>query len=259
MIGRALTPCRLRPPEVRLLEARREHAHAVDPPALARRAARRAGASHAEPRGRAAYPRPSRSRRRARCEIVGPPGGDDRAAGKNHDPVADELDLAQQVRVEEDADLGCAAPRAARGPSPAGRVERARRLVEQQYRRGPDERLRDPEPLLHPLRHRSTRRRGRSRARRARAAAAFGVAARRAGESLVEAEHLVGGVPARKTEELSEVAERRPGRRRSRRRSADLRAAAGGADQAASDLDEGRFAGAIRSERPTVRRVALPD
>ena len=35
-----------------------------------------------------------------------------------------------------------------------GRVERARRLVEEQELRLADHRLRDPEPLLHPLRHR---------------------------------------------------------------------------------------------------------
>ena len=33
-------------------------------------------------------------------------------------------------------------------------VERARRLVEQEQPRRSDQRLRDPEPLLHPLRHR---------------------------------------------------------------------------------------------------------
>ena len=39
--------------------------------------------------------------------------------------------------------------------APAGGVERARRLVEQQQPRAADHRLRDPEPLLHALRHRA--------------------------------------------------------------------------------------------------------
>src|SRR3712207_7297602 len=62
-------------------------------------------------------------------------------------------DLAQEVRVEQNAD---AAPtelleERAHG-APAGRIERARRLVEQQHFRRPDKCLRDSEALLHPFR-----------------------------------------------------------------------------------------------------------
>ncbi len=62
-------------------------------------------------------------------------------------------------------------------------------------------------------------------------------------------QHLVGGVPAGETEELGEVAERGAGGRRSGRRSADLRAAAGRANQPAGDLDEGRLPCSVRSEQ----------
>ncbi len=83
------------------------------------------------------------------------PGLDQTPAGDDRDPVADQLDLAQQVRVEQDGDAAAAQllEQAADDP-PADRVEGAGRLVEQQQARAADQRLGDPEPLLHPLRHR---------------------------------------------------------------------------------------------------------
>ena len=186
-----------------------------------------------------------------RAEILGAALRDDSAAGQNHDPVADKLDLTQQMRVEEDPDLAFAQllEQCADG-SPACRVERARRLVEQQHRWRPDERLRDPEPLLHPLGHRiDPHGAGAREPDELEQLSALAVAARRADESLVEAQDLVGRVPAWETEELGEVAERGTGGRRSRRRSADLRAAAGRANQPAGDLDEGRLPGPVRSEQ----------
>jgi hypothetical protein len=80
--------------------------------------------------------------------------GHDGAAEQDHHAVADELDLAQQVRVEQHR--GAAAPKLLEqqpdGPA-ADRVESARRLVEEQERRRADQGLRDSEPLLHALRH----------------------------------------------------------------------------------------------------------
>ena len=60
------------------------------------------------------------------------------------------------MRVEQHAHAALAQPFQQRADSvPPGGVERARRLVEQQQPRASDERLRQAEPLLHPLRHRS--------------------------------------------------------------------------------------------------------
>ena len=76
---------------------------------------------------------------------------------EDHDPVTDELHLREEVGVQQHRHaspvelLEQAPDRAA-----AGGVERARRLVEEEHPRSPDERLGDPEPLLHPLGHVST-------------------------------------------------------------------------------------------------------
>ena len=83
------------------------------------------------------------------------PGLDQAAAGDDRDPVADQLDLAQQVRVEQNGDAATAQllEQAADDAAP-DRVEGAGRLVEQQQPRRADQRLGDAQPLLHPLRHR---------------------------------------------------------------------------------------------------------
>src|SRR5207244_6269607 len=77
-------------------------------------------------------------------ELGGRAGCDHGAVEEDRDPVAHELHLAEEVRVEEDR--GPAAAQAleelADGAA-ADRVERARRLVEQQETRLADERLRD--------------------------------------------------------------------------------------------------------------------
>ena len=102
--------------------------------------------------------------------------------------------------------------------APPDRVERRRRLVEQQQPRLADERLRDPEPLLHPLRHAvDAALRGLRERDELEQARALGGAAARAGEPLVQLEHLVGRVPAGEAEELGEVAERARARRASLR------------------------------------------
>ena len=133
----------------------------------ARRAPRRPPRPRRPARGRSAgRPRASRARKsrvplpvststpprataRPACPRRRPAAGDDRHA------VADQLDLAEQVGVQQHRDAALAqlleqlADRA-----PARRVERAGRLVEQQQPRFADQRLGDPEPLLHALRHR---------------------------------------------------------------------------------------------------------
>ena len=56
--------------------------------------------------------------------------------------VEQDGDTAVTHLLEQDAD-----------DSAAGRIERRGRLVEDEHPRQADERLRDPETLLHPLRH----------------------------------------------------------------------------------------------------------
>ena len=157
--------------------------------------------------------------RRARARRPCPPSMID-------DAVADELDLVSRCELSRTA-----TPRARSSSSrradgaPAGRVERARRLVEEQQPRRPDERLRDPEPLLHPLRHRR-RPGGRGRLGEPdeleqlaplRCAAA---ASRRAAGAAAAARRRV---TSREAEELGEVAERRRAAAGARRVPADRR------------------------------------
>ena len=114
--------------EIRVLERRREDPDAVDLPARRDRFGN-------EPRrilpgGSLDRPcplvglelDPARPR-----ELGGRPGGDDLARAEDRDAVADELDLGEQVRVEQDGRRrGRAAPRAGRGRS-GGRRGRAPR------------------------------------------------------------------------------------------------------------------------------------
>src|SRR6266540_6168907 len=157
-------------------------------------------------------------------QLRGRAGGDDASVEQDRDPVADELDLAQEVRVEEDRDAAVPEPleQLAYGASP-NRVERARRLVEEEQPRPADERLHDAEALRHPLREAldpavaCVFEGDEPQQLRALAGAAVG-----AGEPLVELEHLVGRVPAREAEELREVAELGPRRERAGAVAADL-------------------------------------
>ena len=114
------------------------------------------------------------------------------------------------MRVEEHRDALRAQllEQQAHGAAP-DRVERGRRLVEQQQARLADERLRDPEALLHALRHPLDASLARVAERdQLEQPRALGGAAARACEPLVQLEHLVGRVPAGEAEELGEVAER---------------------------------------------------
>src|SRR6185437_15263895 len=132
-----------------------------------------------------------------------------------------------------------------------GRVERARRLVQQQKPRAPDHRLCDAETLLHPFRHGSDARPARlGQADQCEQLAALARASLRVRQPLVERKHLVGGHPAREAEELCEVAERLPGGERAGGRPRHLGAAARRPDEAAGDLDERRLPRAVRAEQP---------
>ena len=143
-------------------------------------------------------------------KFSGRPGRHDLAAEQDDDAVTDELDLAQQVRVEQHGD---AAPLQLLEQRPHGtppnRIEGARRFVEKQQPRRPDERLGDPESLLHPLRHRFDGSAARvQQADQLEQLAALLFAAVRARQTLVEQEQLVGVHPARETEELRQIAHR---------------------------------------------------
>ncbi len=188
------------------------------------------------------------------------PGGDDLAAEQDRDAVADELDLGEQVRVEQDGDAAVAQllEQQADGPAADG-VERGGRLVEQQQPRLADQRLRDPEPLLHPLRHAVDAAVGGVCERdELEQPPPLGLAAARAGEPLVQLQHLVRRVPAREAEELREVPERGAGVARAGARSPrpppipERRP-----DEPDGDLHERRLAGAVRAEQPD--ELALAD
>ena len=78
---------------------------------------------------------------------------------------------------------------------------------------------------------------------------ALGRAAPGAREPLVQREQLVRRVPAGEAEQLGEVADLPPRVERAGTRAADLGPAAGGPDEPAGDLDQCRFAGAVRAEQ----------
>jgi hypothetical protein len=129
---------------------------------------------------------------------------------------------------------------------PSGRVECARRLVEQQQRRPADERLGEPEALLHALGHRLHAPPGRRpEADQVEQLGTLRGAAVRSGEALVERQQLVGGRPPREAEQLGEVAHRRTGGGRARRRAAYAHLAARRAHEPARDLHQRGLARAV--------------
>jgi hypothetical protein len=143
--------------------------------------------------------------------------------------VADALDLAEQVGVEEHGDAPAAQllQQCADGAAP-GRVQGACGLVQQQQPRAADEGLGDPQPLLHALGHRlDAAVAGVGQPDEVEQLGSLGGAAGGAGQALVQLEQLGGGGPAREAEELGQVAERAPGVERARGRAADLDVAAG--------------------------------
>ena len=93
--------------------------------------------------------------------------------------------------------------------APARGVERARRLVEQEHGRSADERLGDPEPLLHAFRHLLDPPIARlGEIDQLEQLCPLGRAALGAGQPLMEDEQLLGADPAGEAEQLREVAER---------------------------------------------------
>ena len=128
------------------------------------------------------------------------------------------------------------------------RVESARRLVEEKEWRRSDERLRDPQALLHPLGHRGDAAAALGAARRAEQLAPLGRRRPRRGKPLVQRQHLVGAQqPGKRTARRGSRASAAPRdpagapqpRPRRRRRA-----------QPAGDLDERRLPGAVRPEQP---------
>ncbi len=177
---------------------------------------------------------------------------DQLAASDDRHAVAHELDLRQQVRVEQHRDA--LATQVLEQPphgAPPGGVERARRLVEQQQPRAADHRLRDPEPLLHALRHRADTGVGRlGQPDGGEQSLALGGAAVGAGEPLVHAEQLVGAQPIGEAEQLGEIAERPVRLGRAGRSAGDLGGAGGRGHEAAGDLHERRLARAVGTQQP---------
>ena len=91
---------------------------------------------------------------RAAGELLERPGGDEAARGEEADPVAQRLDLAQDVRREQDRQvaLGDEAPEQREQLLDARRVDRDRRLVEDEDRRLLDQGVGDAEALAHAAR-----------------------------------------------------------------------------------------------------------
>ena len=91
-------------------------------------------------------------------DLVERPGRDDPAVVEDDHAIADPLDLGQQVGVEDDR-RAAVAGRAHDRPhvGPTDRIERRRRLVEEDQVRVAEERDAEPEPLLHALRERADR------------------------------------------------------------------------------------------------------
>ena len=173
------------------------------------------------------------------------------APEQDRDAVADELDLREQVRVEQHGDpaptqlLEQQPDRA-----PTHGIERRGGLVEEQHARLTDERLRDTESLLHPLRHAlDAAVGGIGQRNELEQPLALGRAAARAAEPLVQLEHLVGGVPAGEAEELGQVTERGTGGARARPRTRHLGLPAPRSHEADEDLHERRLPGPVRAEQ----------
>jgi hypothetical protein len=183
-------------------------------------------------------------------QLLRPTRGHHLPAVNDHDPVADELDLREEVGVQEHRHAA-AAQLLEEAPDRAapGRVERARGLVEKEHSRSPDERLRDAEALLHSLGHvLDVAPAGIGEADQLEQLGALGLTACRSRESLVELHQLVRRAPPGEAEQLGEIAHRAARFPGARLRAADDGRAAARANETAADLHEGRLAGAVRAE-----------
>ena len=256
--------------EVDVLERARQHAHAVD--RLARGdqlgddprrvlAARRPRAASCPPRSRsrsraAGRARPASRARRPRRGRGSPPG---------RRPARPRPAGASSAGPRSRA----SAPRRAARGRPAARPGRARWWA----RRAAAGAARRPAPgrsraaAASPSTSPTTRRVEASpQADQLEQLGALGGLAPRAGEPLMQAQHLLGARPGREAEELGEVADRRARRQRARRVADHPRLAAAGPDEPAGDLGQRRLAGAVRAEqrrrsrppRPRARPRAAP-
>src|SRR5262249_49545873 len=144
-------------------------------------------------------------------ELAGRAGGDDLTRTQDRDPVAHELDLGEQVRVEQDGNATVTLLLEQNADDPAaGGIERPGRLIEHEDARRAAERLRDAEALLHPFRHAvPPAAAGIVECDELEQAPALGGASVRVRQPLVEGKNLVRRVPAREAEELCEIAELR--------------------------------------------------
>ena len=170
-------------------------------------------------------PRPASSRSVTRTpnavaghDLVERAGGDRPALVEDHDAVADPLDLGQQVRVEDHGRAAIARrPDDGADVGPADRVERRRRLVEQDQLGLAQERHAEPEPLLHALREAADRVVGPVGQPDELEGVVDGAAPRAAGgiraSSAWSAQHLAGAQPRLVAEELGQVPDPAPGRR----------------------------------------------
>src|SRR4029077_10957926 len=86
---------------------------------------------------------------RAARELLEGPGGGEPALREEPDPVAQGLDLAEDVRGQQDREVALLdqAPEQGEQLLDAGRVDRDRRLVEDEDRGLLDQRIRDAEAL----------------------------------------------------------------------------------------------------------------
>ena len=167
-------------------------------------------------------------------------------------PVADPLDLADQVRVEQHGD----APRPqgqhdVAHVDPAERIQRAGRFV-QDHELGPGHQGdRQPEALLHALREAAHAVAGPvGQAHQGQAVALLLRGHVDARQADVEDQHLGRAQPRLVPEELRQVADAGPGGRIGRRPPEEHHLARIGVDQAEEHLDHRGLAGAVRTEQP---------
>ncbi len=187
----------------------------------------------------------------------------DRPAPMQDDhPVADPLDLGQQVRIEDDRRASI--PRRADdrpNVGPADRIERRGRLVEEDQLGLAEQRDTQAEPLLHALREAAHRVVGPVGQPDPVERLVGGRAAPRtshAGELGVEGQDLAGAQPGLVAEQLGQVADPRASQPVAERRPEDAPGPAGRAGQAEHELDRrglarhrsGRAGRPARRDRP---------
>ena len=164
------------------------------------------------------------------------------------DARADALDLAEEVRVEEERDaFGGELQQEVADLAAADGVDAVGRLVEEHEARARHERLRDAEPLHHALRERLDLAVGGTREADLLQEAA-GARVVRAGHAREEVEGLARGEVVREAVVLGEEADRPPRQRLADGDAEDLPLALGRVDDPEQQLDERRLARAVGAE-----------